>query len=172
MGPRRNHLCRFLWLSLAGFGRGGGQILAFSTDLRRRPYNTLALPCKCVMYLVVCYRTTVRVCDVPGSMLWHYRASVWCTWQYVIALPCKCVMYLVVCYCPTVRVCDVPGSMLLHYRASVWCTWYSMLLHYRALCDVPGSMLLHKWMTESVSAVPYTAAYMSVENDFIVLYEL
>ena len=23
-GPRRNHLCRFVWLSLSGFGRGGG----------------------------------------------------------------------------------------------------------------------------------------------------
>ena len=61
---------------LRGLGMVGGQILAFSTDLRRRPYNTLALPCKCVMYLVVCYGTTVQVCDVPGSMLSHYRASV------------------------------------------------------------------------------------------------
>jgi len=26
-----------------------GQILAFSIDLLRRPYNTLALPCECVM---------------------------------------------------------------------------------------------------------------------------
>jgi len=29
--------------------RGGGQILAFSIDLLRRPYNTLALPCECVI---------------------------------------------------------------------------------------------------------------------------
>ena len=38
-GSRRNHLCQFLWLSLTGFwrGRGGGQILGFSTDLRPRP---------------------------------------------------------------------------------------------------------------------------------------
>ena len=27
----------------------GGQILAFSIDIDRRPYNTLALPCECVM---------------------------------------------------------------------------------------------------------------------------
>ena len=29
---------------------GGGQILAFSIDLLRRPYNTLALPCECVIF--------------------------------------------------------------------------------------------------------------------------
>jgi len=27
----------------------GGQILAFPIDFDRRPYNTLALPCECVM---------------------------------------------------------------------------------------------------------------------------
>jgi len=34
-------------------GVTGGQILAFSIDLLRRPYNTLALPCECVMYVDV-----------------------------------------------------------------------------------------------------------------------
>jgi len=35
---------------LRGLGvAGGGQILAFSIDLLRRPYNTLALPCECVI---------------------------------------------------------------------------------------------------------------------------
>ena len=34
---------------LQGLGVAGGQILAFSIDLLRRPYNTLALPCECVM---------------------------------------------------------------------------------------------------------------------------
>jgi len=29
----------------------GGQILAFPIDIDRRPYNTLALPCECVIYL-------------------------------------------------------------------------------------------------------------------------
>ena len=36
--------CRLWGLSVVG-----GQILGFSIDLRRRPYNTLALPCECVM---------------------------------------------------------------------------------------------------------------------------
>jgi len=27
----------------------GGQILAFPIDIDRRPYNTLALPCECVI---------------------------------------------------------------------------------------------------------------------------
>ena len=34
---------------LRGLGVVGGQILGFSIDLLRRPYNTLALPCECVM---------------------------------------------------------------------------------------------------------------------------
>jgi len=28
---------------------GGGQMLGFSIDLHRRPYNTFALPCECVI---------------------------------------------------------------------------------------------------------------------------
>ena len=40
-----NFYGRRLW----GLSVVGGQILGFSTDLRRRPYNTLALPCECVM---------------------------------------------------------------------------------------------------------------------------
>ena len=32
-----------------GFRGGGGQSLPFSIDFDRRPYNTLALPCECVM---------------------------------------------------------------------------------------------------------------------------
>ena len=34
---------------LRGLGVAGGQILAFSIDLLRRPYNALALPCECVI---------------------------------------------------------------------------------------------------------------------------
>jgi len=34
---------------LRGLGVAVGQILAFSIDLLRRPYNTLALPCECVI---------------------------------------------------------------------------------------------------------------------------
>jgi len=52
-GPRRNHLCRFVLRSLTVYGRGGGQILAFSIDLLRRPYNTLALPCECVILALI-----------------------------------------------------------------------------------------------------------------------
>ena len=33
---------------LRGLGVAGAQILGFSIDLLRRPYNTLALPCECV----------------------------------------------------------------------------------------------------------------------------
>ena len=35
---------------LRGLGVAGGQILAFPIDFDRRPYNTLALPCECVIY--------------------------------------------------------------------------------------------------------------------------
>ena len=34
---------------LKGLGVAGGQILAFPIDIDRRPYNTLALPCECVI---------------------------------------------------------------------------------------------------------------------------
>jgi len=37
-------------------GVAGGQILAFSIDLLRRPYNTLALPCEfviCMIYVLL-----------------------------------------------------------------------------------------------------------------------
>ena len=34
---------------LRGLGVAGGRISRFPIDLRRRPYNTLALPCKCVI---------------------------------------------------------------------------------------------------------------------------
>ena len=35
-----------------GLGVAGGQILAFPIDIDRRPYNTLALLCECVIYAV------------------------------------------------------------------------------------------------------------------------
>ena len=40
--------CRLWGLSVVG-----GQILGFSIDSRRRPYNTLALPCECVIKLLL-----------------------------------------------------------------------------------------------------------------------
>jgi len=36
---------------LRGLGVAGGQNLPFSIDFDRRPYNTLALPCECVIAL-------------------------------------------------------------------------------------------------------------------------
>jgi len=38
---------------LRGLGVAGSQNLPFSIDFDRRPYNTLALPCECV----ICSRT-------------------------------------------------------------------------------------------------------------------
>jgi len=35
-----------------GGGLAGGQISPFPIDFDRRPYNTLALPCECVIYLL------------------------------------------------------------------------------------------------------------------------
>ena len=36
------------------FGAAGGQILPFPIDFDRRPYNTLALPCECVIIVYIC----------------------------------------------------------------------------------------------------------------------
>jgi len=43
----------------------GGQILAFPIDFDCRPYNTLALPCECVIISGYHYHC------------WWYKASVW-----------------------------------------------------------------------------------------------
>jgi len=52
--------CR-LW----GWSVVGGQILGFSIDSRRRPYNTLALPCECVIHLrTLRYRRADGKCAV------------------------------------------------------------------------------------------------------------
>ena len=39
---------------LRGFSMAMGQMLVFSIGFRRRPYNTLALPCECVL-IAECY---------------------------------------------------------------------------------------------------------------------
>ena len=44
---------------LRGLGVAGGQILAFPIDIDRRPYNTLALPCECV----ISYNSTIYQCS-------------------------------------------------------------------------------------------------------------
>jgi len=51
---------------LRGLGVAGGQILAFSIDLLRRPDNTLALPCECVLWYVVPPR---YICTSPKRKL-------------------------------------------------------------------------------------------------------
>jgi len=38
---------------LRGFWVAGGQIFPFPIDFHRRPYNTLALPCECVITSVL-----------------------------------------------------------------------------------------------------------------------
>jgi len=40
---------------LRGLGVARGRISGFPIDLRRRPYNTLALPCVCVKETVLAY---------------------------------------------------------------------------------------------------------------------
>ena len=47
---------------LRGLGVAGGRISHFLIDLRRRPYNTLALPCECVMVLVLQQWACLRHC--------------------------------------------------------------------------------------------------------------
>ena len=49
-----------------GFGVVGGQILCFSIDLHRRPYNTLALPCECVIDF------RYFLCNYQFSVLYMY----------------------------------------------------------------------------------------------------
>ena len=40
---------------LSHFSVARGQILGFSIGFRSRPYNTLALPCECVMFAVLIF---------------------------------------------------------------------------------------------------------------------
>ena len=47
--PRRITQVNFNDDQIRGLGVAGGQILAFPIDFDRRPYNTLALPCECVI---------------------------------------------------------------------------------------------------------------------------
>ena len=45
---------------LRGLGVARGRISRFPIDLRRRPYNTLALPCECVMNSKYCETSTME----------------------------------------------------------------------------------------------------------------
>jgi len=73
-GPRRNHLCQFLWLPHTGFRRGGSQILGFSIDLHRRPYNTLALPCESVINKCIGDDTKAAA---RQSLNWIFKNKIW-----------------------------------------------------------------------------------------------
>jgi len=60
----------------------GGQILGFSIDSRCRPYNTLALPCECVILLT---RDLFTIAKFLLYFLkfyhvrqdWYFRVSCW-----------------------------------------------------------------------------------------------
>jgi len=47
---------------LRGLGVAMGRISSFPIDLRRRPYNTLALPCECVI------QERIKLLHVSASM--------------------------------------------------------------------------------------------------------
>ena len=66
--PANFYDCR-LW----GLSAVGDQILGFSIDSRRRPYNTVALPCECVIYLYL------HCCSM------YRRLAVWLTAPVLLA---------------------------------------------------------------------------------------
>jgi len=88
VGPRRNHLCELSWLQITGFGRGGGHILGFSSDFRRRRYNTLALPCECVMKLLRFF-VLIFVVFLPDFICFVSQ------WHRVIQISSKLWMFLI-----------------------------------------------------------------------------
>ena len=73
--PWRNQLLTFCDDRLRGLGVAMGRISRFPIDLRRRPYNTLALPCECVMladsilHLAAGYKGTVCCCRINVSRI-------------------------------------------------------------------------------------------------------
>ena len=50
---------------LTGLGVARGRISRFPIDLRRRPYNTLALPCECVMHVV--FRSLLKIFEYAAK---------------------------------------------------------------------------------------------------------
>ena len=65
--------CRLWGLSVVG-----GQILGFSIDSRRRPYNTLALPCECVIKLLLLLLLTFifTLAAVVGPWVWGWCQNI------------------------------------------------------------------------------------------------
>ena len=63
---------------LRGFWVAGGQISPFPIDFHRRPYNTLALPCECVIIPVRTNAQSWRATDFCGRFViieWYFRLS-------------------------------------------------------------------------------------------------
>jgi len=56
--PRSNYLRKFSWRSVRCFG-GKGKFCPDPTDFDRRPCNTLALPCDCVITLQLIHLCTI-----------------------------------------------------------------------------------------------------------------
>ena len=54
---------------LRGLGVASGRISRFPIDLRRRPYNTLALPCECVIWRIKYYY--YYILNALDLELWH-----------------------------------------------------------------------------------------------------
>ena len=52
---------------LRGLGVAGGQILPFPIGIRRHPYNTLALPCECVIVFIIFLKALSQTSSRPDS---------------------------------------------------------------------------------------------------------
>jgi len=69
-------------VALMGFQNGGGQSLGFSIDLRRRPYNTLALPCECVIEFSSSTKQRMTNATLFGrhhsGKTWVHVVTIWC----------------------------------------------------------------------------------------------
>ena len=64
---------------LRGLGVAEGQILGFSIDLLRRPYNTLPLPCECVIDIFVLpHLHSMPPLGRGGGFPSEYCHAVWC----------------------------------------------------------------------------------------------
>jgi len=62
---------------LRGFGVARGRILALSIDLLRRLYNTLALPCECVITITYMYCLNMTTPDIAWWLLvWQVNSTV------------------------------------------------------------------------------------------------
>ena len=63
---------------LRGFSVARGRISHFPIDLRRCPYNTLALPCECVMY------ACMHACLIHTYMHTYIHTYI-ALWQHIVS---------------------------------------------------------------------------------------